>query len=105
MDSDAKAGPPKQIVLIRHGEKPIELSLPAGSQTATEPPGATPPAPVYDPSGVDVHGMTNEDCLIPRGWERAGALAVLFDPMVGGLRSPLTAPKHLYSPKYGTDDK
>lgn len=98
--SEGKAGPPEQIVLIRHGEKPIRThsAAAAGSEPATAP-------PAYDPSGIDVHGMTNQDCLIPRGWQRAGALAVLFDPMVGPFRSPLTRPKHLHSPKYATHDK
>ena len=79
---------PQQIVLIRHGEKPAEGK---GGGSA--------------PSGVNVHGEADADCLIPRGWQRAGALAVLFDPASGPLREPLTRPDKLYAPAYGTDHK
>jgi len=79
---------PEQIVLIRHGEKPDNPPSPP-SAPCTEP-----------PCGVDINGLSNGDSLIPQGWQRAGALAVLFDPEVGPLRSPLTRPGRLYAPCY-----
>ena len=48
---------PRTLLMIRHGEKP------AGNDR-----------------GVDQHGNENPDGLIPRGWERAGALVTLFAP-------------------------
>ncbi|MDQ6615505.1 MAG: hypothetical protein M3083_12370 [Actinomycetota bacterium] len=72
------SGPPETIVLIRHGEKPtIENKA---------------------PFGVDINGNQNFSSLLPVGWQRAGALSVLFRPSVG----PLTVPNRLYSPNYGT---
>jgi hypothetical protein len=43
--------------------------------------------------------------LIPRGWQRSGGLAVLFDPAVGPLRAGLTVPDHLISPAAGNPAK
>jgi hypothetical protein len=63
---------PQQIYIIRHGEKPADSSS-------------------GPPLGVDVDGNRNENSLSPRGWERSGALTVLFSPPVGpkvGLRTP-----------------
>jgi hypothetical protein len=57
---------PDVIYIIRHGEKP------------SDPPSA----------GVDFHGGPSEHSLLPRGWQRSGALVGLFDPARGGLRSP-----------------
>jgi len=81
-------GPPEQILLIRHGEKPKNPPSPP-SAPCTQP-----------PCGVDVNGVGNGDSLIPQGWQRAGALAVLFDPELGPLRSPLTRPDRIYAPCY-----
>jgi hypothetical protein len=63
---------PDVIYIIRHGEKPTD-----------------PPA-----TGVDFHGGQSEHSLLPRGWQRSGALVALFDPDRGGLRTPtaLVAP-------------
>ena len=68
---------PQQIYVIRHGEKPAD------------PPTTSAPGP---PFGVDVGGNQNAHAL-PRGWQRSGALAVLFAPTAGalqgaGLRTP-----------------
>ena len=53
--------PPEVIYIIRHGEKPADQ----------------PPAP---PFGVDYEGDQDAHSLLPRGWQRSGGLAVLFDP-------------------------
>jgi hypothetical protein len=79
--------PPQQIYLIRHGEKP-----------------ADPPDP-GPPFGVDVDGNQNAHSLLPRGWQRSGALAALFDPAVGAPRAPLQTPTALYCPSYGDPTK
>ena len=47
---------PLQIYVVRHGEKP--------------------PEPAGPPFGVD----RNQNSLSPRGWQRSGALTVLFSP-------------------------
>jgi hypothetical protein len=85
------AGPPAQIYIIRHGEKPAD------------PP--TPTAPPSPPFGVDVNGNQNVHSLLPRGWQRSGALAVLFAPAVGPLQASLHTPMTLFSPDYGKPDK
>lgn len=71
---------PSKIIVIRHGEKPADGD----------------PAP---PHGVDAAGDKNPSSLLTRGWQRAGALTVLFggpDP-----RAPLARPTTLMSPDYG----
>lgn len=70
-------GPPRQILVIRHGEKPAD--------------GA---------NGVDVSGEPNPHSLTPLGWQRAGALAVLFAPVVGPQRPGVATPEHLVCPSY-----
>jgi hypothetical protein len=72
---------PQQIYVIRHGEKPPDLSS-------------------GPPFGVDADGNRNAYSLSPRGWQRSGALTVLFSPAVGpklGLRTPTA----LYATAYG----
>jgi hypothetical protein len=80
---------PQQIYMIRHGEKPTRSLLGllrirrAGRQL-----------------GVDVNGSHNSHSLVPRGWQRAGALAAVFAPAAAssaGLRTPTA----LYAPSYG----
>ncbi len=90
------AGLPQQIYLIRHGEKPADP--PVGS------PGQPTSAP-GPPFGVDVNGNQNAHSLLPRGWQRSGALAVLFDPAVGAPQAGLRTPSALYSPSYGDPAK
>lgn len=48
--------PPQKVMLIRHAEKPVN-----------------PP-----PNGIDELGTQDKHSLIPRGWQRAGALVPLF---------------------------
>jgi len=80
-----RSSPPEVIYIIRHGEKPQE------------------PAPSH--RGVDFHGNQNEHSLLPRGWQRSGALAALFDPSRGPLRAGLRVPRMLVSPSYGDNGK
>src|ERR1700728_3596693 len=68
---------PRTLLMIRHGEK-------------TD----------HGDKGVDSHGDANPDGLIPRGWERAGALVTLFAPNRTTLNSALPSPGALVSPKY-----
>jgi hypothetical protein len=65
-----------RIMLIRHGEKPV----------GTQP-----------PFGITVNGSVDPLSLTVVGWQRAGALAELFDPAVGAVRSGLTRPTHLFA--------
>src|SRR5580658_8421551 len=88
--------PPEVIYLIRHGEKPADPPALA--------PGQAPPAPA-PPFGIDFQGDQDPHSLLPRGWQRSGALAVLFDPAVGGLRAGLQTPGTLLSPDYGSPDQ
>jgi hypothetical protein len=81
---------PDVIYIIRHGEKPEE-------------PAPRRPAPAH--RGVDFHGNQNEHSLLPRGWQRSGALAALFDPSRGPLRAGLRVPRMLISPSYGDKSK
>jgi hypothetical protein len=83
-------GRPDAIYIIRHGEKPAE-----------PPPRRAAPAH----RGVDFHGNQNEHSLLPRGWQRSGALAALFDPSQGPLRAGLQVPRMLISPSYGDNSK
>jgi hypothetical protein len=56
---------PEVIYIIRHAEKPLKPPL----------------------SGVDFAGGRNEHSLLPRGWQRSGALAALFHPEFGPMRA------------------
>jgi hypothetical protein len=89
-------GPPPQLIyIIRHGEKPPD-----------PPPDAVqPPPPPGPPFGVDFDGNENPHSLIPRGWQRSGALTVLFDPTIGALQAGLQRPGSLFSPSYGDPEK
>jgi hypothetical protein len=80
-----QSAPPEAVYIIRHGEKPEDLA---------------PKHPAAD-SGVDFRGNQNEHSLPPRGWQRSGALAALFDPTHGPLRAGLRVPRMLISPWYG----
>jgi hypothetical protein len=68
---------PQKIMLIRHAEKP------------------TKDGPEW---GVDKNGSKDDEELIVRGWQRAGALARLFSPLDGyAAGSPLALPTKLYA--------
>jgi hypothetical protein len=75
-------GPPEVIYIIRHGEKPD-------------------PGP---PHGVDFHGRKDEHSLLPRGWQRSGALTALFGP-ASGPRTGLRTPDTLLAPSYGAPER
>ena len=81
---------PDVIYIIRHGERPEE---------------PTPRRAAPARRGVDFHGNQNEHSLLPRGWQRSGALAALFDPSQGPLRAGLRVPRMLISPSYGDSVK
>lgn len=72
---------PRTITIIRHGEKPT------GEK--------------HSALGVDLQGKERPDSLTPRGWQRAGALAVLL----GGeqVPAPFTRPSVLYTCGYPSD--
>jgi hypothetical protein len=72
-------GQARVIFVIRHGEEP-----------------EVPP-----PYGIDAAGNQNVHSLLPRGWQRAGALATLFAPTGGQLRAGLAKPTELICPDYG----
>ncbi len=91
LPAPANAGPPAQIYIIRHGEKPAD------------PP--TPKAPPTAPFGVDIDGDQSIHSLLPRGWQRSGALTVLFAPAVGPPQAGLSTPSTLLSPDYGHPHK
>ena len=91
------APPPEIIYIIRHGEKPADPPPAA--------PGQAPPAAPGPPFGVDFQGNQDPHSLLPQGWQRSGALAVLFDPALGPLQAGLRTPGALLSPDYGSPDK
>ena len=67
----------RKIMIIRHAEKPGESGM---------------------PYGVNADGEIDKESLTTRGWQRAGALVVLFDPASGPLQSPeLAKPDVLYA--------
>jgi hypothetical protein len=88
--------PPQLIYIIRHGEKPPDPPL--------VDPGQPSPAPV-PPFGVNDQGIQDPHSLLPRGWQRSGALAVLFDPALGPLQAGLQTPGTLLSPFYDNPAK
>jgi hypothetical protein len=70
-----------KIMIIRHGEKPANSGFPVG---------------------VTHHGKKDEESLSIRGWQRAGALAVLFAPSHGELQNAfLATPDHMFAPGIG----
>lgn len=56
---------PRSIMLIRHGEKPTQTTI-----------------------GVDANGARSLGSLIPRGWQRAGALACFFSNPPSSVAKP-----------------
>jgi hypothetical protein len=95
MTSPATA-PPDLIYVIRHGEKPADPPPAAPGQAPADP---------GPPFGIDSQGNQDPHSLLPRGWQRSGALAVLFDPALGPLQAGLRTPAALLSPSYGSTDK
>jgi hypothetical protein len=93
--------PPATIYVIRHGEKPAD---PPPVPTGQVPVGQAASAP-GPPFGVDDQGNQDPHSLLPRGWQRSGALAVLFDPTLGPLQAGLQTPAALLSPTYGSTAK
>jgi hypothetical protein len=86
------------MFIIRHGEKPPAAAHPSGPRASSPSDGP--------PHGVDIDGNTDPDSLIPRGWQRAGALATLFAP-TATQTSPtqLAVPTSIATPSYGTVQK
>jgi hypothetical protein len=74
---------PEVIYIIRHAEKPLNPPL----------------------SGVDYEGGHNEHSLLPRGWQRSGALATLFHPDFSSVRAGLRTPTALVAPSWGHPGK
>src|ERR1700694_5331160 len=70
------AGGASQIMLIRHGEKPV---------------GSGPPF------GIDSNSNPDGESLTGQGWERAGALVELFDPSVDKIRPGIVRPTSLFA--------
>jgi hypothetical protein len=88
-DAGGDAGPPEVIYIIRHGEKPGDVPAGHGKHQDSDP-----------PHGVDFAGRKDEHSLLPRGWQRSGALAALFAPASGPPRAGLRTPRTLLSPSY-----
>ncbi len=80
--STSPAGPPRVVYLIRHGEKPDHQAHDAAT-------------------GVELDGDHNSHSLTPRGWQRCGALAVLFTRPPRPGETALAVPDRLISPDYG----
>ncbi len=73
-----------KIMVIRHAEKP-----------ADDPP----------PHGVDTDGDHDDESLSVRGWQRAGALAVLLAPAAGPLQnSALATPRFAFASRLDKDN-
>lgn len=73
----------KKIMVIRHAEKP----------TATD-------------NGITSTGVQDQESLIVDGWNRAGALVVLFAPFNGVLQSgQLATPHYLYAAPADSESK
>jgi len=69
------AGPPKKIMIIRHGEKPA-----TGYQ------------------GVQANGAADAKSLIVAGWQRAGALNAYFAPAKGSPpKKDIATPDYIYA--------
>ncbi len=80
---NARPNAPK-IMLIRHAEKPSE----------------NPP-----PHGIDTDGDHDDEALTVRGWQRAGALAVLMAPSAGPLQnSALATPRFVFASRLDKDN-
>src|SRR3974377_1520418 len=81
-----------KIMIIRHAEKP------------SDPPPTPPPAfgqlPPLPPYGVSSNGTQDAESLVIQGWQRAGALVVLFDSLRRPFQDPnLATPNFIYASK------
>jgi broad specificity phosphatase PhoE len=76
---------PDVVYLIRHAEKPTD-----------------PDAPGPKAHGVDIDGVRSAHSLTPRGWQRAGALALLFSGSAWEHAGPLVRPDRLLAVSYGS---
>jgi len=85
--------PPETIYIIRHGEKPADEKDSGHGHH---------PAPAF---GVDWSGNQNPHSLLPRGWQRSGALVALFDPANKSPEAALRTPTALFSPSSGGPGK
>ncbi|RSS78243.1 hypothetical protein EF918_21750 [Streptomyces sp. WAC06614] len=54
------------------------------------------------PYGITADGEVDKESLTVTGWQRAGALAELFDPVQGQIRAGLRTPDRIYA---STPDK
>jgi len=71
----ARVNKATRVMVIRHGEKPPDFG-----------------------AGVTSLGAQSNESLAVQGWQRAGALAVLFDPSRGPLQdSHLAVPQSLFA--------
>ena len=62
--------------------------------------------PISGIKGVTTSGSTSKESLIVLGWQRAGALAVLFDPFNGALQnSGLATPNALFAAGFKVSNK
>jgi hypothetical protein len=75
---------PRQIFVIRHGEKPEDDAGGIGRS---------------GPKGVQEDGAANPHSLTVRGWQRAGALGVLFGSLAS-VRTGLSRPTAMFAPDY-----
>lgn len=89
----------RTIYIIRHGEKPPDP--PKGKPDEPTEQGVEAKKPhLPPPYGVDEDGNENPHSLLPRGWQRAGALVTLFAP--SSRRPPvLKTPDEVIAPYYG----
>lgn len=99
MNTSNNPGSPALIYIIRHGEKPATIN-----------PQARPVLPelVSPTHGTDSQGNPNEHSLTPRGWQRAGAMAVrfatapIYDPDSQG--TTWCRPESLFASRYTDND-
>jgi len=68
----------QRIMIIRHAEKPYD----DGKE---------------DNKGVRMDGSSSDESLAVRGWQRAGAIALLFGSAEIALSRGLSVPQHLYA--------
>jgi len=93
-------GPPSTIYIVRHGEKPeaLDQNHPPASSILPE---LKPPTMGVDAQGniVDPDPTANPSLTV-RGWQRAGALAVLFGRMPDLAGAPVLRPDALVAAGY-----